>query len=193
MQSAAAVLGFDEALTIVLQHAADLPRPPGESLALLACGDRVLAEPVLADRDQPPFNRSTRDGFAVRASDTLGPLKVVGQVRAGEQWQGSPLEQHTAIEIMTGAPIPAGADAVVMIEHVERANNSIRLLTGRDHSKRRKYRSPGKRGPGWPGCIGLWNSNRGCGDSSRLLVRIHRAKNISQAKSSDRRNRRRTC
>ncbi|MBB5339773.1 gephyrin-like molybdotransferase Glp [Tunturiibacter gelidoferens] len=131
MQSAAAVLGFDEALTKVLQHATDLPRPPSEPLALLACGDRVLAQPVLADRDQPPFNRSTRDGFAVRASDTLGPLKVVGQVRAGEQWRGSTLEQNTAIEIMTGAPTPAGADAVVMIEHVERTNNSIRLLAGR--------------------------------------------------------------
>ncbi|WP_433966195.1 molybdopterin molybdotransferase MoeA [Tunturiibacter gelidiferens] len=130
MQSAAAVLGFDEALTKVLQHATDLPRPPGEPLALLACGDRVLAEPVLADRDQPPFNRSTRDGFAVRASDTFGPLKVVGQVRAGEQWQGDTLERNAAIEIMTGAPVPAGADAVVMIEHVERTNNSIRLLAG---------------------------------------------------------------
>jgi molybdopterin molybdotransferase len=131
MQSAAAVLGFDEALTKVLQHATGLQCPPSEPLTLLACGDRVLAEPVLADRDQPPFNRSTRDGFAVRASDTLGPLKVVGLLRAGEQWQDGVLEPNTAIEIMTGAPTPPGADAVVMIEHVERTNNSIRLLPGR--------------------------------------------------------------
>ncbi|MBB5316826.1 molybdopterin molybdotransferase MoeA [Tunturibacter empetritectus] len=131
MQPAAAVLGFDQALAMVLQHATAVPRPPSESLALLDCGNRVLAKPVLADRDQPPFHRSTRDGFALRASDTPRPLKVVGQVRAGEQWQGSTLEPNAAIEIMTGAPIPEGADAVVMIEHVERDQGSIRLLAGR--------------------------------------------------------------
>ncbi|MBB5342563.1 molybdopterin molybdotransferase MoeA [Tunturibacter empetritectus] len=131
MQPAAAVLGFDEALAKVLQHAAAVPRPSSEPLALLNCGSRLLAEPVLADRDQPPFHRSTRDGFALRASDTASSLKVVGQVRAGEQWQGGTLEPNAAIEIMTGAPIPEGADAVVMIEHIERNQDSIRLLAGR--------------------------------------------------------------
>jgi molybdopterin molybdotransferase len=131
MQSTAGVLCFDEALTKVLEYAAGVPRPPSELLALLDCRDRVLAEPVLADRDQPPFNRSTRDGFALRAAETAGQLKVVGQVRAGEQWQGSMLEHNAAIEIMTGAPIPEGADAVVMIEHIERDDDSLRLLAGR--------------------------------------------------------------
>jgi len=131
MQSAATVLDFDEALTTVLQLATSLPLLSSESHPLLDCGNRVLAEPVLADRDQPPFNRATRDGFALRASDAANPLKVIGQVRAGEQWQGSKLEPNTAIEIMTGAPIPEGADAVVMIEHTERDSNSIRLLVGR--------------------------------------------------------------
>ena len=131
MQPASTVLDFDQALAMVLQYATGRPLPPSESLPLLECGSRVLAEPVLADRDQPPFHRSTRDGFALRASDTPGPLKVVGQVRAGEQWQGSPLEPNAAIEIMTGAPIPQGADAVVMIEHIERKADSILLLSGR--------------------------------------------------------------
>jgi molybdopterin molybdotransferase len=131
MQSAATVLDFDQALAVVLQHATDLPLPPSKSLLLLQCGSRILAEPILADRDQPPFHRSTRDGFALRASDTPGHLTVVGQVRAGEQWQGSPLEPNATIEIMTGAPIPEGADAVVMIEHIERTADSIHLLTGR--------------------------------------------------------------
>lgn len=131
MSPAATVLDFDQALAMVLQHATGLPLPPSESLPLLQCGSRILAEPVLADRDQPPFHRSTRDGFALHASDTHGLLKVVGLVRAGEQWQGSPLELNAAIEIMTGAPIPEGADAVVMIEHIERNADSIRLLTGR--------------------------------------------------------------
>ena len=64
MNAGAGVVGFDEALARVLEHAATLARPQSETLALLACADRVLAEAVMADRDQPPFDRSTRDGFA---------------------------------------------------------------------------------------------------------------------------------
>jgi molybdopterin molybdotransferase len=126
------VVGFDEALTIVSGHAADLATPTTEQVALLAAANRVLAEAIHADRDQPPFNRSTRDGFAVRAADfARGALSVCGQVRAGEQWQGGTLKDGAAIEIMTGAPIPEGADAVVMLEHVERTGDDIRLMAGR--------------------------------------------------------------
>ena len=83
------VVGFDEALNIVLEHATDLPLPATEVLALLACRQRVLADVVRADRDQPPFDRSTRDGFAVRASEFGSrALRIAGQVRAGEQWAG---------------------------------------------------------------------------------------------------------
>jgi molybdopterin molybdotransferase len=131
MPPAAGVLDFDEALAIVLEHAATLARPQSEELALLACADRVLAEAVLADRDQPPFNRSTRDGFALRAADAAAPLKVVGQIKAGERWQGGALERRTAVEIMTGAPTPEDSDAVVMIEHIERDQDTIRLIAGR--------------------------------------------------------------
>jgi molybdopterin molybdotransferase len=106
--------------------------PATEQIPLLACEDRVLAKAVHADRDQPPFDRSTRDGFAVRAADFGDdPLKIAGQIRAGEQWEGSGLEPGTAIGIMTGAPIPEGADAVVMVEHVERGDGMIRRLAGR--------------------------------------------------------------
>jgi molybdopterin molybdotransferase len=129
---AGGVVGFDEALEIVLAHAADLIPPAAESLPLLVCNDRVLAEPVLADRDQPPFDRSTRDGFAVRAADFgSSSLRIVGQVRAGEQWQGATLQPDAAIQIMTGAPIPQGADAVVMVEHVEQGDGTIRPASGR--------------------------------------------------------------
>jgi molybdopterin molybdotransferase len=124
-----AVVGFDEALRIVLAHAADLPTPATELIPLLDSEDRVLAKAIHADRDQPPFDRSTRDGFAVRAANFGdGLLKVAGQIRAGEQWQGSALEPGAAIEIMTGAPMPEGADAVVMVEHVERTEGAIRGL-----------------------------------------------------------------
>ncbi len=129
---AVGVVDFDKALKIVLAHAAGLAIPAAESLPLLDCDDRVLAEPVLADRDQPPFDRSTRDGFAVRAADFgTSSLRIIGQVRAGEQWQGGALQPGDAIQIMTGAPIPDGADAVVMVEHVEQVDGAIRPADGR--------------------------------------------------------------
>ncbi|WP_158941805.1 gephyrin-like molybdotransferase Glp [Granulicella sp. S190] len=132
MQAADGVFDFDSALKIVLEHAASLTPQQSETIPLLACRGRVLAAAVFADRDQPPFDRSTRDGFALRAGDAASPLKVVGLVRAGEQWEGSGLETNAAIEIMTGAPVPAGADAVVMIEHVERDGDTVRLIEGRE-------------------------------------------------------------
>jgi molybdopterin molybdotransferase len=100
---------------------------------LLASLNRVLAEPVLADRDQPPFPRSTRDGFAFRAKDigAAKPLQVIGQLRAGEIWNGSPLEAGHAIEIMTGAPVPSGADCVVMVEHVKVREDVLFIEPGR--------------------------------------------------------------
>ena len=128
---AGGVMGFDEALEIVLRQAADLAPPEQEEAVLLACNGRILARSVAADRHQPPFHRSTRDGFAIRAVDAGDELTVVGQIRAGEQWRGLPLQQGESIEIMTGAPLPQGADAVVMIEHVELSDKKIRLLQGK--------------------------------------------------------------
>ena len=127
------VAGFDDAVGIVLEKAAGLRLPTTEAESLLACGGRVLAEAVVADRDQPPFHRSARDGFAVRASDAVPgvDLTVAGQVRAGERWTGGALGGGVAVEIMTGAPVPEGADAVVMVEHVERMGDSIHLAAGR--------------------------------------------------------------
>ena len=118
-------VGFDEALKNVLHHGSGLRKLQTQAMPLLECLNRVLAEPVPADRDQPPFDRSTRDGFAVRAADATGQLRVAGQIRAGERWPGASLEVGCAIEIMTGAPLPDGADAVVMVEHVDQADGSI--------------------------------------------------------------------
>lgn len=96
---------------------------------------RVLAQPVRADEDQPPFTRSTRDGYACRAAElaAMAPLRVEGMTRAGEAPAGD-LPEGAAWEIMTGAPVPVGADAVVMLEHVERSAEGIRLLSGRSLS-----------------------------------------------------------
>jgi molybdopterin molybdotransferase len=101
-----------------------------ETIALEDALGRVGAQPLVADRDQPPFARSTRDGFAVRASD-VGARTILGTVRAGKIWTGPALQQNQAIEIMTGAPLPEGSDAVVMIEHVSIAESMLHLAAGR--------------------------------------------------------------
>ncbi|HEY0262986.1 MAG TPA: gephyrin-like molybdotransferase Glp [Granulicella sp.] len=126
------VLGFNDALALVLEHAAAIHPPEMEVVDLPSSRGRVLAEAILADRDQPPFDRSTRDGFAVRAAElNSSPLRVVGTLGAGEPWWGDSLALGEALEIMTGAGVPVGLDAVVMVEHVEQAGGSIRLLEGR--------------------------------------------------------------
>jgi molybdopterin molybdotransferase len=127
------IVGFAEALEAVLQHAANVPLPATEPAELLRSLGRVLAENVAADRDQPPFDRATRDGFAVRAQEWSGGkrLQLLGQVRAGEVWSGGTIAGGTAIEIMTGAPVPTGADAVAMVEHVEQMGNEVWATAGR--------------------------------------------------------------
>lgn len=121
-----AVVSFEAALEITLREAASLRPESTEVLPLLRTAGRVLATSLVADRDQPPFDRSTRDGFAVIAQDasTGHPLRIVGQVAAGQLWQGTALAVGEAIQIMTGAPVPPGADSVVMIEHVIRLGSA---------------------------------------------------------------------
>ena len=128
------VLPFNEALTEVLSHAGGLATPRElESLLLLETSGRVLAQSITAERDQPPFDRSTRDGYAVQSADIAAgrTLRVVGSVRAGDHWSGQPLTQGEAIEIMTGAPLPAGADAVLMVEHTTVAEEVLCVSEGR--------------------------------------------------------------
>jgi molybdopterin molybdotransferase len=129
----AGVVDFEEALRIVAAEAANAPMPERETVALLTSVGHVLCRAVVADRDQPPFDRSTRDGFAVQAAaaSSAAQLRVIGEVRAGELWTGQPLTSGTAVAIMTGAPLPAGADAVAMVEHVTRDGDTIRLQSGR--------------------------------------------------------------
>ncbi|MBI2678327.1 MAG: molybdopterin molybdotransferase MoeA [Candidatus Koribacter versatilis] len=124
------MLGFQEARRAAEAAARGLkPREP-EPCALLEARGRVLAELVSADRDLPPFPRATRDGYAVRAADVAVPpaeLRIVAHIKAGGAWtRSSPLAAGEAAEIMTGAPVPPGADAVVMVEYTARtegANN----------------------------------------------------------------------
>ncbi len=134
----APILSYPDAAHLIAEHAIKVRGSSGrriERLDLLAAQNCVLAANVYADRDQPPFPRSTRDGFACHAADLSAgkPIPVTGQLRAGDPVRTAPLPPGEAIEIMTGAPVPPGADAVVMLEHVLRttAQNTIALAPGR--------------------------------------------------------------
>jgi len=96
-----------------------------ETATLLDAAGRVLAEDVTADRDYPPVARSVRDGFAVRSRDLPGEFAVVGEVRAGGTFEGA-IAERQSLEIMTGAPVPAGADQIVMVEHASREGDAMR-------------------------------------------------------------------
>lgn len=118
-------LTFSEARQAVLETVrAARAVPAVEETGLEAAAGRVLAEDIPADRDYPPVARAIRDGFAVRAADLPGTLRVAGEVRAGESFSGR-VEPGEAVEIMTGAPVPEGADAVVMVEHTRREGASV--------------------------------------------------------------------
>lgn len=117
-------LTFDEARACVLRESG--VSMGTESVALADAAGRVLAEEIPADRDYPPFPRSARDGFAVRAADLPGELRVIGEVRAGEVFAGA-VAAGESVEIMTGAPMPDGADAVVMVEHTERQGDRVSI------------------------------------------------------------------
>jgi molybdopterin molybdotransferase len=120
-------LPFDEARQAVIRELTASPGAPAvERVALDEALGRILAVDVPADRDQPPFPRVTRDGFAVRAADVAGAspeqpitLQVVGEALPGALFPGQ-VAARQSVEIMTGAALPAGADAVVMVEYTER-------------------------------------------------------------------------
>ncbi len=129
--SNAGVVSFGEARHLVEQQAATVRVRETELVELLAAAGRVLAENVVADRHFPPFPRATRDGYAVRAEDTLArdeapKLRIVGEIRAGEAYQAR-INPGEAVEIMTGAPVPAGAEAVVMVEYTARAGGEVAI------------------------------------------------------------------
>src|SRR6185369_9460896 len=93
-------------------------RLPDEAVALTQSIGRVLAEDVIADTDLPPFDRAQMDGYAVRAADVAAVparLQIVGESAAGAGWHHE-MKAGEAVRIMTGAPVPAGADAVQQVE-----------------------------------------------------------------------------
>ena len=118
LQSCPAMIPVEEALEIVLREAQALP---AEEVALDDALLRVLAEDVASDLDLPPFDRAAMDGYALRAADVAGApvaLEIVGEVRAG-QWPDLAVGPGQAVRIMTGAPVPPGADAVQPVESTQ--------------------------------------------------------------------------
>lgn len=130
-QSPSLVLSFEEAREAVQRQATTIRPGAYESADLLAAAGRVLAQQVVADRDLPPFPRSTRDGYAVRSADLSrlpATLDVIGEIKAGEKLEKIPaIGSGQACSIMTGAPVPAGADAVVMVEYTTEADKRVEI------------------------------------------------------------------
>ena len=130
--SSARVVTFEEARHLVELHARSVCPGDVETVELLVGIGRVLAERIMADRDFPPFARATRDGYAVQAADLVevpARLELVGEVKAGD-WPEPRIctvGRGQAVAIMTGAPLPAGADAVVMVEHTSLANHAVEV------------------------------------------------------------------
>ena len=126
-------ISLDEARQLIADACKPIDR--SERVRLVNANGRVAAVDVQSTRDVPPFSRAGMDGFAVRAEDTFGAnrydpktLRVIDKVYTGQVPTKS-IEPGTAIEIATGAPMPQGADAVVMVEETEKAGTDVRVLT----------------------------------------------------------------
>ena len=122
------MISIDEALQTILREAR--PLTP-ERVPIEEAVGRTLAEDIIADMDLPPFDRAQMDGYAVRAEDAVpsARLRVVGEAAAGRSWPHS-LRNGQAVRIMTGAPVPAGAEVVVPIEQTREVDEeTIELLT----------------------------------------------------------------
>jgi molybdopterin molybdotransferase len=119
------VIPLDQALSEVRSRCAPLP---AEDVPLADAIGRILAEGVRARRDQPATDISMMDGYALRSADAASALRVLGEVAAGDAPWSRALGPGEAARIFTGAPIPPGADAVVMQEQCERSGDEVRAL-----------------------------------------------------------------
>jgi molybdopterin molybdotransferase len=137
-------LTIDEALATLLEHIRTLP---GEAASLEDAAGRTLALPVISPVDQPTWDNSAMDGFAVHAADIAGAspdepaqLRIVDDVRAGG-FPSRAVGRGEATRIMTGAPVPAGADSVVRVEHTRPAGpGGIEVLNGADAGRNIRLR-----------------------------------------------------
>jgi len=133
MQPIKETIPLDEARQLIADACTPIERT--ERIPIVDANGRAAAADVASTRDVPPFSRAGMDGFAVRAEDTFGAsryepktLRVIEKVYTG-QVPSRTVESGTAVEIATGAPMPPGADAVVMVEETEQSGGDVRVLT----------------------------------------------------------------
>jgi molybdopterin molybdotransferase len=123
------MISVTEAIRIVIEQTRALPV---ERVALADAMGRILAEDIVADSDLPPFDRAQMDGYAVRSAETMSVparLRVVGEAAAGRGWHER-MKAGEAVRIMTGAPVPVGADSVQKVE-VTREFDGVVEITDR--------------------------------------------------------------
>src|SRR5215210_3025068 len=125
------MISVEEAAGTILAHTEPLGT---ERLAANAAYGRVLAREIRAGEPMPPFNASTVDGYAVLADDATPRRRVLAIVTAGKPVE-APVEPGTAIRIMTGAPLPPGADAVIMQEYTREDDGHVALERGVRHGE----------------------------------------------------------
>ena len=119
------MISVEEALQLLKDQ---VPAPTAETLALEEAHQRVLAEDIFSDMDLPPFHRFMMDGYAVRSSDS-SEYVVVEEIPAGKSPQKA-VGPGECSKIMTGAPVPSGADAVQMVEQTRREGDQVYFLQG---------------------------------------------------------------
>jgi molybdopterin molybdotransferase len=123
------MLSYQEARQKVIEQLGEKKGPRAtEQVRVGEALGYVLAQEVKTDREYPPFNRATRDGYAVFATDAKAgaTLKCAGEIKAGDRVTKE-LWAETCVAIMTGAAVPSGADAVVMLEHTKRDADDVRF------------------------------------------------------------------
>ncbi len=122
------LMSVDDALALCLSGVEPMA---GETVPLTAADRRVLAQDLAATRTQPPFDVSAMDGFAVRQSDAVvgARLKLIGQSAAGHGFRGT-LGAGQAIRIFTGAPVPDGADAILLQENAKYTDTDVDVIEG---------------------------------------------------------------
>ena len=127
------MISVAEALAHIL---ALMPRLDAETVPLAQAAHRVLAEPAIARRDQPPFDASAMDGYAVQSAAALpgATFRVVGESAAGHGFAGQ-LQPGQAVRIFTGAPVPMGADCVLLQEDMTRDGDLVTLTGPHDCSR----------------------------------------------------------
>lgn len=140
-------LSVDEARARVLALVSPLP---SEEVPLVQALNRALAAPISATATLPPWDNSAMDGYAVRGVDVVGALpdrpvemRVVGEARAGIQWDGT-LGPGDAVRIMTGSPLPDGADSVVRVEDTDGEEQAGRLWVRSERDRGRNVRRGGQ-------------------------------------------------